>query len=48
MTPGGLEIHDIPGNNESIFQEPRVQVLGEKLKACIDKALADEGNSDRS
>ena len=48
MTPGGLEIHDIPGNNESIFQEPRVQVLGEKLKACIDRALADEGNSDRS
>ena len=38
MTPGGLDIHDIPGNNESVFQEPRVQVMAEKLRACIDKA----------
>jgi aspartate racemase len=42
MTPGGLEIYDIPGNNVSLLQEPRVQVLAEKLKARIDKALVDE------
>ncbi|MBD1806974.1 hypothetical protein H6F98_16165 [Microcoleus sp. FACHB-SPT15] len=38
MAPGGLDIHDIPGNNESVFQEPCVQVMAEKLRACIDKA----------
>ncbi|MCF4968773.1 thioesterase domain-containing protein [Nostoc sp. CMAA1605] len=33
---GGLDIQDIPGNHNSIFQEPHVQVLAEKMKTCMD------------
>ena len=38
LAPGGLEIHDVPGNTFSMLQEPHVQVLAEKLRDCIDKA----------
>ncbi|NEO97699.1 MAG: amino acid adenylation domain-containing protein [Symploca sp. SIO2E9] len=34
----GLEIHEIPGYHLSMFKEPNVRVLAEKLKACLDKA----------
>jgi len=37
----GLEIHKVPGNHLDMFQEPHVQMLAEKLRACIDKALQD-------
>ncbi|OKH38899.1 non-ribosomal peptide synthetase [Calothrix sp. HK-06] len=35
LAGGGLEIHDIPGHHDSIMSEPHVQVLADKLKACI-------------
>ncbi|MCU0533550.1 MAG: condensation domain-containing protein [Hydrococcus sp. Prado102] len=35
---GGLEIHDVPGDHYSIFHEPHVQVLAQKLKTCLDEA----------
>ncbi|BDA74266.1 amino acid adenylation domain-containing protein [Calothrix sp. PCC 7716] len=35
LAAGGLEIHDIPGHHDTIMSEPHVQVLAEKLKACI-------------
>lgn len=38
---GELEIHEIPGSHMGILQEPNVQLLAEKLTACIDKALGD-------
>jgi hypothetical protein len=41
MALGGVEIHQVPGDHLSMFQEPHVQVLAEKLRACIDKALQD-------
>jgi aspartate racemase len=41
MALGGVEIHQVPGDYLSMFQEPHVQVLAEKLRACIDKALQD-------
>jgi hypothetical protein len=41
MALGGVEIHEVPGDHLSMFQEPHVQVLAEKLRACIDKALQD-------
>jgi aspartate racemase len=41
MALGGLEIHEVPGDHLGMFQEPHVQVLAEKLRACIDKALQD-------
>ncbi|MCC5611553.1 condensation domain-containing protein [Nostoc sp. CHAB 5834] len=33
----GLEIHDVPGDHFSLFQEPHVQVLAQKLKACLNQ-----------
>jgi aspartate racemase len=38
LAAGGLEFHDIPGTHLGMLQEPHVQVLAEKLKACLDKA----------
>ncbi|HLO83833.1 MAG TPA: amino acid adenylation domain-containing protein, partial [Nostocaceae cyanobacterium] len=37
VAAGGLEIHDIPGNHDSIMSEPHVEVLAEKLKACTER-----------
>jgi aspartate racemase len=42
LAPGGLEIHDVPGDTFSMLQEPHVQVLAKKLKACIDRVQADD------
>ncbi|MBW4574948.1 MAG: acyltransferase domain-containing protein [Aphanothece sp. CMT-3BRIN-NPC111] len=36
-----LEIHKVPGNHHSMIQEPHVQVVAKKLKACIDKVQSD-------
>lgn len=38
LARGGVEIHNIPGNHLDIVKEPYVQVLAEKLKACIEQA----------
>lgn len=35
---GGLEIYDVPGDHFSMFEEPHVQVLAEKLRTCLDEA----------
>lgn len=40
LAAGGLEIHDVSGDHLGILEEPHVRGLGEKLRACIDKALA--------
>ncbi|MEG4234725.1 amino acid adenylation domain-containing protein [Microcoleus sp. Pol11C3] len=42
LAPGGLEIHDIPGNTFSMLQEPHVKVLAEKLRDSIDGVQADD------
>jgi amino acid adenylation domain-containing protein len=41
LAVGGLEIHEVPGDHLHMFQEPHVQILAEKLRACIDKAVQD-------
>ena len=41
LAVGGLDIHEVPGDHMGIFQEPHVQILAEKLRVCIDKALQD-------
>ena len=33
---GPVEIHTVPGRHETILQEPHVQVLAQKLKACME------------
>ena len=42
LAPGGLEIHDVPGDTYSMLQEPRVQRLAEKLRDCIDRVQGDD------
>jgi thioesterase domain-containing protein len=42
LAVGGLEIHEIPSTHLGMLQEPHVQVLAEKLKACIDRVQADD------
>jgi aspartate racemase len=37
LAVGGLEIHEVPNTHLGMLQEPHVQVLAEKLKACIDR-----------
>jgi acyl transferase domain-containing protein/thioesterase domain-containing protein/SAM-dependent methyltransferase/acyl carrier protein len=35
FTKGGVEIHQIPGHHLSVLRTPNVQVLAQKLKACL-------------
>jgi hypothetical protein len=42
LAVGGLDIYEVPGGHLSMLQEPHVQVLAEKLKACIDRVQADD------
>jgi aspartate racemase len=35
LAGGGLEIHDIPGGHNTMFEEPNVRTLAEKLKAIL-------------
>ncbi|MBD2166911.1 hypothetical protein H6G04_21200 [Calothrix membranacea FACHB-236] len=37
---GGLDIQHVPGNHFSIFNEPYVKSLSEKMKVCIEQAMA--------
>jgi len=39
---GGVEIQEVPGNHLDMLQEPHVQVVAKKLKACIDRVQAEE------
>lgn len=41
VVAGGLETYEIPGNHLNMFNEPYVQVLAEKLQACLEQAQAD-------
>jgi thioesterase domain-containing protein/NAD(P)-dependent dehydrogenase (short-subunit alcohol dehydrogenase family)/acyl carrier protein len=42
LAPGGLEIHDVPGDTFSMLEEPHIQVVAEKLRDCIDRVLGDD------
>ncbi|NEP09968.1 MAG: amino acid adenylation domain-containing protein [Symploca sp. SIO2C1] len=41
LAVGGVETHEIHGYHHNLFEEPQIQVLAEKLKACLDKAQED-------
>jgi len=48
LAGGGLEIYEIPGYHSSIALEPRVGVLAEKMRDCLDRAnssAASEGDA---
>jgi oxalate---CoA ligase len=33
----GLEVHVVPGNHETVFSEPHVRVVAERLRVCLQK-----------
>jgi len=41
LADDGIDIMVIPGGHHSIWKEPNVQVMGEKLKACLDEVQVD-------
>jgi amino acid adenylation domain-containing protein len=45
---GGVEVYDIPGDQMTLFKEPSVQVLAEKLRTCLDRAIADASEAHTS
>jgi thioesterase domain-containing protein len=32
---GGIEAIEVPGNHNSVIQEPNIKVLAEKMGACL-------------
>jgi amino acid adenylation domain-containing protein len=39
LVTGGLEVHTVPGDHLGMLKEPNVKILGQKLRACLDKVL---------
>jgi len=39
---GGVEVHFVPGNHANLIYEPHVEVLAEKLTACLNQAQSAE------
>ncbi len=39
LAAGRIEIHKVPGDHTGMLEEPRVRILAEKLRACLDKAM---------
>jgi surfactin family lipopeptide synthetase A len=39
---GGVEVHIVPGNHANLMYEPHVEVLAEKLTACLNQAQSAE------
>jgi aspartate racemase len=37
VAEGGLEIHVVPGNHETMEREPNIQVIGNQLQGCFDR-----------
>jgi thioesterase domain-containing protein len=37
---GKLYVSEIPGDHESIFKEPHVSVMGEKLREYLDREMS--------
>ncbi len=40
VATGGVDVHEVPGEHVSIFREPNVKILAEKLTSCLDAARA--------
>jgi len=41
LAQGGLEVQVVPGDHKTILLEPHVSVLAQKLRACLEAALAE-------
>jgi thioesterase domain-containing protein len=42
VVSGPVEIHTVPGNHLSLMAEPHVRALAERLRGCLERALAGE------
>ncbi|NMG19780.1 non-ribosomal peptide synthetase [Brasilonema bromeliae SPC951] len=40
LVTGGIDVHYIPGSHYTLFEEPNVRVLAEKLRECLEKTVA--------
>jgi amino acid adenylation domain-containing protein len=40
LASGGLDIQTVSGDHMSMFREPQVQILAQKLQSCLDQAQA--------
>jgi acyl-CoA synthetase (AMP-forming)/AMP-acid ligase II/thioesterase domain-containing protein/acyl carrier protein len=38
IAAGGLEVHVVPGNHDTLFAEPHVKVMAERLRTCLQRA----------
>ncbi|MEM1117839.1 MAG: condensation domain-containing protein [Bacteroidota bacterium] len=38
LAEGGVEVHTVPGNHETMLHEPYVQALADQVRACLDGA----------
>jgi amino acid adenylation domain-containing protein len=45
---GGVEVHVVPGNHANLMYEPHVEVLAEKLTACLNQAQSAEAEENGS
>ena len=39
LAQGGIEVYEIPGFHDNLFVSPQLEVLGKKIKSCLDKEL---------
>jgi hypothetical protein len=39
----GVEVHEVPGDHLSLLKPPFVQVLAERLAACVESAREGRG-----
>jgi thioesterase domain-containing protein len=44
----GLEIHDVPGDHQTMFGEPHVGILAKDLQICLDAAQGAAAGDGRS
>jgi thioesterase domain-containing protein len=41
MAAEGLEVHMVPGNHDTLFADPNVRVVAEKLRVCLQRLPVD-------
>lgn len=41
VTPGGVEVYEIPGNHYSLFDTPHIEILASQIKTCLTTVISD-------
>lgn len=44
LTEVGVDVHQIPGNHFTMLRKPQVELLAQRLKACIEKPFTDDSS----